>query len=173
MKKFLLGLFIFCDLAIMGGSGYVLYAYLGHKTSPTALTMPSFGKTNPAPKAMAVPVSLPISTSTIKPAGNTLLAPAAATDSSTRKILFTYRNPHAKLVSIRADFTGWKAETMQKTANGVWTYQVPLTPGEYAYCYTADDKTFKDPANKRTKQIGRTLVSAILVESRPTKGSHP
>jgi 1,4-alpha-glucan branching enzyme len=89
-----------------------------------------------------------------------------------RKILFTYRNPHAKAVSIRADFTGWKAEPMKKAAGGSWTYRAQLTPGEYAYCYTADDKTFKDPANKRTKQIGRTTVSAILVEALPAKAAH-
>jgi len=89
--------------------------------------------------------------------------------STSRKILFTYRNPHVKQVSIRADFTGWKAEPMQKAPNNSWTYQALLSPGEYAYCFTADDKTFKDPANKRTKQIGRTLVSAIVVEGLPSK----
>ena len=86
-------------------------------------------------------------------------------------MLFKYTNAKARQVSIRADFTGWKAQPMIKGANGSWTYQAQLTPGEYAYCYTADDRTFKDPANKRTKLIGRTVVSAIVVEALPPKPS--
>ena len=110
---------------------------------------------------------VPASTATTHAGG--LLAPPPPGESTSRKILFTYRNSHARQVSIRADFTGWKAQAMNKAANGVWTYQAPLPPGEYAYCFTADDKTFKDPANKRTKVIGRTTVSAILVEALPAK----
>ena len=116
------------------------------------------------------PVVTPSST-TVKPIGGGLLSAMTPAESGTRKILFSYRSPHAHQVSIRADFTGWKAQPMQKAANGSWTYQAQLTPGEYAYCYTADDKTFKDPANKRTKVIGRTTVSAILVEALPAKSS--
>ena len=71
---------------------------------------------------------------------------------TTQTKIFSYRNSHAKRVAIRADFTGWKAEPMQRDAAGVWTYKAALSPGEYAYCYSVDDKPpLKDPINKRTK----------------------
>lgn len=163
MKKLFLGLFILVDLGLIGGAAFFLYGYLNHKL-PT-FSMPMGAK---MPAASVVKTS----TTTAKSFGGGLLANATTSnESSVRKILFTYRNSKAHQVSIRADFTGWKAEPMQKGANGSWTYQSSLTPGEYAYCYTADDKTFKDPANKRTKVIGRTTVSAILVEALPAKPS--
>jgi 1,4-alpha-glucan branching enzyme len=163
MKRFFLGLFMALDLGLICGAGFVLYSYLNHKMPSFSLPMVS------KPTATA---AVRTSTTTVKAIGGGLLTNTTpANDSLVRKILFTYRNSHARQVSIRADFTGWKAEPMQKGANGAWTYQAPLTPGEYAYCYTADDKTFKDPANKRTKLIGRTTVSAILVEPLPPKPS--
>jgi hypothetical protein len=156
MKKAFLGAFIFVDIGLIGGSAFVLFTTISQKMSVHSVSFPSA----PSSAANSAPAS------TGKAVGGGISAPAASADSSTRNIKFSYRSPHAKQVSIRADFTGWKAEPMQKGANGTWTYQAALTPGEYAYCYTADDKTFKDPANKRTKQIGRTLVSAIVVEPR-------
>ncbi len=161
MKKFFLGVFIVFDVSLIGGAGFVLYSYLHHKMPVFSVPLVS--------KSMASAVAA--SSTSVKAIGSGLLSSSVPNESSTRKILFSYRSPHARQVSIRADFTGWKAQPMQKAANGTWTYQAQLTAGEYAYCYTADDKTFKDPANKRTKVIGRTTVSAILVEALPAKAS--
>jgi len=167
VKKVFLGLFILFDLGLIGGSSFVLFTYV----KPKLAALPSgIHRTSDKP-AISSSVPATLSSATVKTNGNAFSAPAGSADTSNRKILFSYRNPKARQVSIRADFTGWKAEPMQKTANGVWTYQASLTPGEYAYCYTADDKTFKDPANKRTKQIGRTLVSAIEVQALPSKSA--
>ncbi len=164
MKKFFLVAFIVFDLALIGAGVFVLYGYVTHKVPlPPALSKPVIV----TPAATSTPTAP--STSPIKVIGGGLLNPAAPGESTNRKILFTYRNAHARQVFIRADFTGWKAQPMAKAANGSWTYQAQLTPGEYAYCFTADDKTFKDPANKRTKVIGRTTVSAIMVEALPSK----
>jgi len=163
MKKFFLGVFILFDIGLIGGSGYVLVSYIRHKMPPSASS------------TVSVPAPAPVATTPAAPppkgAVSGLLAPSPNTESSIRKILFSYRNSKARQVSIRADFTGWKAEPMQKGPSGVWTYQGQLSPGEYAYCYTVDDKTFKDPANKRTKVIGRTTVSAIVVEALPAKAA--
>lgn len=161
MKKSFIGAFIAADLLLITGSASVLYTYVHHVMS---------GRPGAAlPKASApLTESTTPTMATSKPLGNVPPTPAAANDNSSRNILFKYHSPHARQVSIRADFTGWKAEAMQKADNDNWTYQAQLTPGEYAYCYTADDKTFKDPMNKRTKQIGRTLVSAIVVEALPS-----
>ena len=161
MKKVFLGLFIFLDLVMISASAYVLYAYILRQAPVRAASK----STAPAP---AGPSAAAVSTAPVTTSGNAFNVPSLPSTTA-RKILFSYHNSRAKKVSVRADFTGWKAEEMRKTANGVWTYQAILSPGEYAYCYTADDKTFKDPANKRTKQIGRTMVSAIVVEALPSK----
>ena len=165
MKRVFLGCFIFFDLALIAGSAFVLFAYISGKMPAPPLPL----LRAPAKTSSSAGETRTGSTTPVKAAGNVFTAPASSAVTATRKILFSYRNSHARQVSIRADFTGWKAEPMQKGANGHWTYQAQLTPGEYAYCYTADDKTFKDPANKRTKQIGRTPVSAIVVEALPSK----
>jgi hypothetical protein len=176
MKKFFLILFIVADVAIMAAAVFVLYVSVAKRFasgtggakpggSPVAaLPMPATapkGKPASPPGALIAPSTPPV-------LGGVVGRGNAAVEAGTRKILFSYRNPKAKRVAIRADFTGWKAEPMRREANGVWTYRASLSPGEYAYCYTADDKTFKDPANKRTKQIGRTFVSAIVVEPLPS-----
>ena len=154
MKKAFLALFILVDLALMAAAGYFLY----RRMTAGAAAMP-----------MKISREVPaIHTSTMTASGGLLTSPASTAvpaEGNMRKILFTYPNAKARQVAIRADFTGWKAEVMNRNDKGVWTYQATLAPGEYAYCYTVDDKTFKDPANKKTKQIGRTFVSAITVEA--------
>ena len=161
MKRIFLGAFILFDLSLIGASGYVLFRYVRDK-------MPRGGFPS-LPRAGVSPKTAPQAAE--KTTGGLLTPPASTTESSTRKIRFSYRNSRAKHVSIRADFTGWKAVPMDKAAGGQWTYTAALTPGEYAYCYTVDDRTFKDPAAKRTKVIGRTTVSAIVVEALPAKAS--
>ena len=70
---------------------------------------------------------------------------------------------------IRAEFTGWRAEPMDKdAATGVWKYTAVLDPGEYAYCYSVDDKSIRDPANKHTKLVGKTVVSLLVVPAPKT-----
>jgi 1,4-alpha-glucan branching enzyme len=157
LKRFLLVIFILFDVLLITGGIFGIWWRL---TKNPADSQPLPLRPNPPAR---VPL---ISTDTVR--GSTMTTAAlpipAANDSSGRKILFSYRNPKAKKVAIRADFNGWKAEPMQKDARGVWTYQAALTPGEYAYCFAVDDKITRDPANKRTKRIGETSVSSIVVQ---------
>jgi len=163
MKKFFLGVFILFDLALIGGSVVVLYTYLSPKLSRT------LSSTNAAPLVSIPATNVPlVSSSVSNAAGSTASAPSSSAGHMTQTKIFSYRNSHAKHVAIRADFTGWKAEPMNRGAGGVWTYRAVLSPGEYAYCYSVDDKPpLKDPVNKRTKVIGRAVVSAIVVEAAP------
>jgi len=50
-----------------------------------------------------------------------------------------------------------------------WTFTQQLIPGEYAYCFTVDDKIIRDPANKHTKLIAQTQVSSITIAKPPVK----
>ncbi len=160
MKKFFLVLFILFDLLLIAGGTYVLFRHVKGRL-PLLKTMVKRTVVTPAPGSVSP------STAPVRAAGSGLLSapPTAPTESGLRKIKFAYRNSNAKQVSIRADFTGWKAEPMQKEAGGTWTYVASLTPGEYAYCFTVGERIINDPANKRTKVIGRTTVSSIVVEA--------
>jgi len=170
MKKFLLGLFILFDLALIGGSVFVLVTYLSRQpplTAPSAAAAPPAAAPSAATPAAAAPAA---PSAPANAAGGTAAAPVVSGGQATQTKIFSYRNSHAKHVAIRADFTGWKAEPMQRDSAGVWTYRAVLSPGEYAYCYSVDDKPpLKDPVNKRTKVIGRAVVSAIVVEPSPSQ----
>jgi hypothetical protein len=165
MKKVLLVSLILLDLVIMVPAAFFLYVHLSTHQNFTKLTPPT-----PTPVRTTNPIASSthqetlINVSSGPAAAISTSTPPAAAEAGMRKILFSYRNPKAKQVFIRADFTGWKADMMHKDAKAMWVYQANLLPGEYAYCFTVDDKTFRDPANKRTKQIGRTFVSAIVVK---------
>jgi hypothetical protein len=157
LKKFFLGIFILFDLALIAGRAYVLYTHLLNGKSGIAGTAPMNVK--------SIPTASPAVVSSGTASVGTAVAPISA-PSATQTRIFSYRNSHAKHVAIRADFTGWKAEPMQRDSAGVWTYRAMLSPGEYAYCFSVDEKPpLKDPANKRTKVIGRAVVSAIVVEA--------
>jgi hypothetical protein len=176
MKKFFLVLFILVDLALLSAAVMFLRYHLQSPSGVSTLKAPPVIKPPvPAPPIAPSAPTVPLISISSKSAVTPPVVPAEAQVSlnGQRKILFRYSNGKARQVSIRADFTGWKAEPMKRDDKGVWTYQAALTPGEYAYCFTVDDKTFKDPANKKTKQIGRTFVSAITVESLPVTKTHP
>ncbi len=179
MRKPVIIILIILDLCIMGAAGAFLLTHVTAKTRTPVAAAP-VPKAPPSPPVAASPSATP---GTVTPPSIDIVTsahtdtPAAPTGDAgatagTRKIGFSYHNGKAKQVFIRADFTGWKAEAMNKDARGMWVYQASLTPGEYAYCYTVDDKTFRDPANKRTKQIGRTLVSSVLVTPPPLVAGH-
>lgn len=166
MKKVLLLVLILLDIVIMASAAFFLYMHMTKHSNGSMVRMLTSA---PAPlmNQPANPgVAIPRSGSLIVASSSTAVIASSQPpmEGGMRKILFSYRNPKAKEVFIRADFTGWKADAMHKDAKGMWIYQANLLPGEYAYCFTVDDKTFRDPANKRTKQIGRTYVSAIIVK---------
>jgi len=173
MKKFFLVVFIIFDVAVMAGAAFIVYSSVTGKnhglnkfTTLPGVRLPASGIKATTPLPSANPVAAP---------GAGLAAPAApATGPITpptpyRNLKFTYKNLKAKQVLIRADFTGWKGVPMKRDATGMWSYVAQLTPGEYAYCFTVDDKIIKDPASKQTKRIAQTMVSAITVEKAPAK----
>lgn len=184
MKKFLLFIFILLNGASMAAASAFLYSYATGRAI-AGIDLRTFvpflprapqqrPPVRPAPVTPAATQTLPApavpsqaSTSTI----STTPPPAPASEPTPpgfRKIRFSYKNDKAKIVEIRADFTGWKAEPMTRGDGGVWTYDRLLAPGEYAYCFGVDkgSKIIPDPANKRRKLIAQTPVSAIVVERR-------
>ncbi len=166
MKKFFLVIFILLDLAVIAASAMFLAVRLGVAKSPVPIPENLFSK-----KVEATSVSAPTPTNEVTSGAMGSVTPPAlgsadnkANANGSRKILFTYRNSIPKKVMIRADFTGWRAEPMEKDpATKVWKYMAVLEPGEYSYLFSVDDKPVRDPANKRTKKVGTTVVSSLVV----------
>jgi len=171
MKRFFWSVLILLDVGIIAASAFLLYLHWTHKSFSTwGVSAPMMRReASPQPPtplgAKTLVPAAAVGTSTAAPAA---MKPAAANPSAeVSHELFSYHNPKAQQVFIRGDFTGWKAEPMHKDAKGVWEYQANLTPGEYGYCYSVNDRIFPDPANKRTKLVGKTPVSSIVVKARP------
>ena len=52
---------------------------------------------------------------------------------------FTLDAPQATAVSLAGDFSNWNpAHALQRSANGMWTVVVPLTPGVHDYSFVID-----------------------------------
>jgi len=167
MKKFFLIVFILVDLGVMGAAGAFLYTYVDHKKAHTLKSVTRPSSVTPLPIA---PILGGVKTSTAAVAVTPTPNPVPAmTASPYRNIVFSYKNVKARQVLIRADFTGWKGVPMKRDAHGLWTFTQQLIPGEYAYCFTVDDKIIRDPANKHTKLIAQTQVSSITIAKPPVK----
>jgi len=188
MKKFFVFLGLILNFAVMVGSIFFLIDRLkgGQISSPSKsiatlpkrrepppsenISTPSLSSSTVNTGAASKPMEAGEEASSLqkKPAPAPLSAPALSSTegheaSRNRKILFSFNNAKARLVMIRADFTGWKAEPMQKEGKQLWTYTATLTPGDYGYLFAVDGKAIRDPANKKTKKIGTNLVSLKTV----------
>ncbi|HEX4933089.1 MAG TPA: isoamylase early set domain-containing protein [Gemmatimonadaceae bacterium] len=75
-------------------------------------------------------------------------AAAAAAGPAEVLVRFQLEAPQAQSVTLAGDFSEWSpAHTMQRSADGVWTIVVPLTPGVHEYAFVVDgSRWIADPA---------------------------
>jgi hypothetical protein len=67
-------------------------------------------------------------------------------------VTFVLLAPQARSVALAGDFNDWDASRvlMRREASGLWTVDVPLTPGRYRYVFVVDGRRFvADPAAPR------------------------
>ena len=67
-------------------------------------------------------------------------------------VTFVLLAPRARRVALAGDFNDWDAARvlMRREASGLWTVDVPLTPGRYRYVFVVDGRRFvADPAAPR------------------------
>jgi 1,4-alpha-glucan branching enzyme len=78
---------------------------------------------------------------------------------------FRYKAPDAKGVELMCEFNGWKAVSMTKGDDGVWTAKVSLSPGTYAYKFLVNgtDWVF-DPENSAKKTVDGIENSAVEIK---------
>jgi len=180
MKKFFLLVVIVLNIAVFCAAAFLIYNRVMQKEMPPAqgasmsklgagapLALP--GESSKAAGSATPGVLQPSSSTVSAPAVNPGSGSSAAVEPAVRNIQFAFHNSKAKQVSIRADFAGWKAQAMHKDASGKWVFQAALPPGEYAYCFIVDGKAIRDPAAKRSKVIGQTTVSAVVVNPLPPR----
>ncbi len=76
-----------------------------------------------------------------------------------------YRAPLAREVAVAADFNGWKPEVarMRRGEGGVWTVEVPLSPGQrYEYMFVVDGQWVTDPNAPASVEDGFGGRNAVL-----------
>ena len=79
-------------------------------------------------------------------------------------IRFEYRDRAARYVAVAGEFNGWNADNHQLSLEkvGLWSAELRVPSGEYAYKFVVDGKWHLDPANPMTKVVdGATNSLAI------------
>jgi len=78
---------------------------------------------------------------------------------------FEFARPGAQRVDLMAEFNGWKAQPMQKGADGTWTIAVSVAPGTYGYKFLVNGNEWVlDPSNPNRKTVDGVENSSIRIE---------
>ncbi len=75
------------------------------------------------------------------------------------------RAPQARQVAVAGDFNGWNPDTarMRRGQGGVWTVEIPLTPGRrYEYMFVVDGHWVTDPEAPASVEDGFGGRNAVL-----------
>lgn len=78
------------------------------------------------------------------------------------KVLFTYRAPEARSVSLRGSFNAWGETPMFRGENGVWYVLLDLPPGRHQYKYYVDGVWTEDPNALDTTDDGYGGKNAVV-----------
>jgi len=94
--------------------------------------------------------------------------PAPALQSGEKGVVFTYKDPQARVVQLAGDFNSWvpdhEVETRQGP-EGTWEKIVRLGPGVYQYRYFVDGEWHPDPSNPRRVEGPAGGVNSVLIIS--------
>lgn len=98
--------------------------------------------------AAAAVFAVMVGTRTMAPTDARRGVVAAAAAPAEVLVRFQLEAPQAQSVTLAGDFSEWTpAHTMQRSADGVWTIVVPLTPGVHEYAFVVDgSRWIPDPA---------------------------
>lgn len=106
----------------------------------------------------------------VTPLTNAALTEAGALDDAPVAVPFVLRLPDAHRIALVGDFNGWSpaANPLSRTANGVWTVTVALTPGRHAYGYVVDDTLWvRDPRADVERDADYGRDHSVIVVGRP------
>ena len=88
-------------------------------------------------------------------------------------VRFEYRDRTARYVSVAGEFNGWNAVNHQLSLEkvGLWSAELRIPAGEYAYKFVVDGKWLLDPSNAATKVVDGATNSLVVVS--PANGGTP
>lgn len=94
-------------------------------------------------------------------------APMAGATPATERVVtvrFQLALPQARQVSLAGDFTRWQPRVpLKRNADGTWTAELPLPPGDYEYIFVVDgNRWVADPRAGRYRDDGFGHRNAVL-----------
>lgn len=131
--------------------------------APSGMRPPKPSLLTEAPKPRQTPTLAGAGAAPSKPAPSkpapAAAPPAAASRPKAKAIRFSVRAPAAKSVQLVGAFIVRSGRMeMEKGADGVWTAEVYLHPGQYRYFFSVDKKKLLDPDNPREER-GASLLT--------------
>lgn len=89
---------------------------------------------------------------------------ALSANGEVRTVRLTFVAPEAKRVAVAGDFNKWRTDSHLMTReNGMWTIELPLTPGVYTYMFIVDDGQWvTDPRAESYRDDGFGYRNAVM-----------
>ena len=151
------------DLIVLGSSGYLMWERIKKHTFSSLVPTLSLPEKPP----LAADPRPPAATQTPMEKEPNLeinsLPAAKEVKSQSRMILFKYRDSVPKKVMVTGEFNRWKPAALKKNKQYVWSITLKIMPGSYAYNFIVDNRMIRDPANPKTKNAGKKILSSLLV----------
>ncbi len=82
---------------------------------------------------------------------------------SHRHVVLEVRHPEAREVAVLGSFNAWIPWRLERGAQGLWTRDLVLPPGRYAYKLRVDGQVQTDPQAKRQEADGFGGSNALLI----------
>jgi len=91
----------------------------------------------------------------------------SAATAGSRKVRLQHRAPEAQRVCVAGTFNNWQpdAVALQRQADGVWTIELELAPGEHEYRFVVDGVWCDDPQAALTLPNPFGGCNAVLLVS--------
>ena len=91
-------------------------------------------------------------------------APVKSPEFSEGSVVFRYRAPKARAVSLSASWGGYRPIPMTQDAQGIWSVSLPTpAPELYTYTFVVDGLSVLDPSNVIVQRDGSRYMNALLV----------
>lgn len=84
-------------------------------------------------------------TTTNKPKSRKTKASAASAAHTVDVIRLSLHRPEAHTVCLAGRFNDWQPDHLQSDADGEWSIELSLPPGDYEYLFLVDDRWQPDP----------------------------
>ena len=80
----------------------------------------------------------------------------------TKMIRLSLHSPEAHTVCLAGSFNDWQPDHLQSDAEGEWSIELSLPPGDYEYLFVVDDCWQPDPAEAATRPNPFGGVNSVL-----------